>query len=298
MRRLRWPRRSRPTATGTTSVATSLLRLAGFLAVLAVGFLAGLYLYFPGEVLAQRLEQVIARHSPVRAHIADLSLTFPPGVRAAGVRLSGDLPLEGLSPLDQVTAKPLWSSLLQGRAGLALVARRGDGVLNLDIVPGGAVDATVQSFPLSLPLTASGTLQASGVLSSASLESALPLGDKTATRLQLVLANARVEGLKQVGGSRDTLNLGTVTLEVQGRGRNFTVEKCTSKGGDLLLSGEGQLLLARTLGSSRANLTLSLTPTANADPSLVDLLGLFAQKGRDGSYRIRLRGTLAQAGLG
>lgn len=298
MKRFRWPRRTKPSANGTPPGSSSLLRLLSLLAVLVVGFFAGLYLFFPGDILAQRLEQAVASRTPVRVRIGNLDLTFPPGLSAERVRLSGELPLEGLSPLDRVTAKPLWSSLLQGRPGVALMARRGDGVLNLDLVRNGALTATAESFPLQVPLTASGTLNASGILRSANLESALPLEDKTESRLQLVLTAARVTGLSKVGGSRDTLNLGTVTLAIKGRGRSFDLVKCESSGGDLQVSGEGQLMLAEPLGNSRANLTLSLTPTANADPSLVDLLGLLAQKGRDGSYRIRLRGTLAQAGLG
>ncbi len=284
-------------ATGKRRI-TFLLRLLAGVGVLLVGILLGFYLFCPVDLLKDRLERELSARTSWQVHLKRLTLTVPPGLRVEGVDIAGGLPPGLLSPLAEVTVKPLWGALLSGQPGLELTAHRKDGALNLEWRRNGSLEGSAEAFPLTVPLTANGKLKASGTLKSAIFRGAWPLGEKTESRLELTLTGVTLEGLKDFGSARDNLPIGTVTLTMKGQGKVLEVQKLESSGGDLQLSGEGQIMLASPLGLSRANLTLGVKPAPNLDQALRDLLGLLAQPGRDGIYNIRLRGSLAQAGLG
>lgn len=296
MRRLRRPRSERPAS--SRSRFSLLVRILTILAVLLAGFLLGFYLFFPEAILAQRLEQEIENRTGAQVTIGRLSLDLPPGLKASEVHLAGGPPLESLSPLRSVSLHPLWSALLKGRAGVDLEIERGAGRLNLELTANGGIEAVGTDFPLAVPLTASGSLQALGTLRSLELETAYPLEDQTRSRLRLTLAEVVLQGLETLGAGQNTLPLGTITLSASGNGRVVKIDTLESAGGQMQLTGDGQIILATPLGRSRANLSFGLRPAADVDPALIDLLGLFGEKGRDGVLRFRLRGSFAQAGLG
>ena len=104
----------------------------------------------------------------------------------------------------------------------------------------------------------------------------------------------RISGLKSLGGEKDSLMLGTVVLQANGRGNSFRIDRLDATGGAMGASVSGTLLFANPVERSRINLTVTLRPAAGLDKNLTELLGLLAKPDRDGAYRLHLTGTLAR----
>ncbi len=268
----------------------------GAIGIALGAFLVGCYLFFPTGVLRDRLLYETHRRTPTRLTIEHLSLGFPPGFNARGVTIRAPgLPQEVI--VDEGRVAPLWLSLFSSNPGIDLSARLMGGDLDSELFRNGSFSGKARSLNLKVPLSADLPLMISGTLREAAATGAAPVRPDTVSKVDLALEKLTLEGLKAVGGSKDILSLGTLTLAATGQGNSFKVEGLTAKGGDLEIEGSGSLLLAAPVPQSRLNLTLTLKPSANLDPALRDLLEMFAKPAGDGTLRLRLTGSLAAPSL-
>jgi type II secretion system protein N len=261
-----------------------------------LGFLVGTYLFFPVAALRDRLTAEVAARSTVQLQIANLALHFPLGLAARGVEVTtAELP----SPLDieHLQLTPRWLSLFGPDPGVDLEATLLGGSLAAEYHRSGAFVAQGDHLALDLPLGNLKSLGITATVREATVSSAAPLRPGTASQAQVVLENLQLHGLKAVGGAKDDLHLGTVTLKASGQGNNFRVEELSATGGDLNLNGSGSLLLSNSPRTSRLNLNATLKPATTFDPALSGLLEMFAKPAADGSLHLRLTGSLAAPNL-
>jgi len=284
------------TARGKTLPPSSKPKLRfylGALASLILGLAASLYFFFPASALEERVEYEINGRTPVEADLMALSLGFPPAMRAETLTLKIDQPQPYSLTFDKVSVKPLWHSLFGGNPGVAIhtdiLGGAGEGTIRRN----GDMEVSIARVLFDTPLPSLTSLRLSGNLKNGELATTVPAKPTTESRMQVTLENIRVTGLKSVGIGSDTLSLGAVSLRGSGRGNSFKIEQLESEGGDLKVSGGGTLLFGRTVESSRLNLNVILSPTPSLDKEMAELLTLFRQPGRDGSYRFRVTGTLA-----
>ena len=266
----------------------------GALALLLAGLVAGFYLLFPTGALQQRLEQEIAARAPLEAHIEEVSLLFPLGLQAEGIRLAGGPPPTTFT-VTALKLTPLWGTLTGDNPGLAFHAELQGGELDGSLRKHGSIEARLQKLSFSAPLGGEMPLRLSGLLGKGEVAGAYPLQSAGETRLNLSLERVELSGLAPLGLTGDALALGSVSLVGSGRGNALKVERLSASGGSLEITGEGTVMLAEPLVRSRLNLNLVLRPGARLDRSFVELIELFAQPNPDGSFRLRLTGPLAQA---
>jgi type II secretion system protein N len=265
----------------------------GVLALLLTGFLAGFYLFFPTSALQQRLELEIAARTPLDARIEAVSLLFPPGLQAEGIRLAGGSPPTEFT-VNLVKLTPLWRTLTSGNPGFAFHAEVLGGQVDGSMRKSGSLVAQVQNLTFSAPVGEAFPIRLTGRLGKGEFAGALPLQTATETRLNLGFDQFEISGLSALGLASDTLALGTVSLVGTGRATALKIDRLSASGGSLEVTGDGTVMLATPLDRSRLNLNLVLRPGRQLDKSLADLLELFAQAGPDGSFSLRLTGSLRQ----
>lgn len=283
-----WNRKKAPKA---PFVGQGLKFYLGALALLLVGFVAGFYIFFPTSVLQQRLEAEIAGRTPMDVRIKSASLLFPPGLQAKGIRLTGGSPASEFT-VDQISLSPLWRTLLGKNPGLAFHSNVLGGQVAGNLRKDGSLSASLQSLTFSAPVGGALPIQLAGRLGKGDFQGALPLQSAAQTSISLALEQIRVSGLAALGLSEDTLALGTVNLSGNGRGNAMKIERLSASGGNLEITGDGTVMLAEPLDRSRLNLNLVLRPGQQLDQTLADLLEVFAQPQPDGSFRLRLTGSL------
>ncbi|ALC15354.1 type II secretion system protein GspN [Desulfuromonas soudanensis] len=264
----------------------------GAFAVLLSGALLGFYLFFPTAALQARLEGEISSRTPVRVELAGLNLLFPPGLGSQTLTVRPPLPDERAYTFDRLRLRPLWLTLFTSRPGVQASAGLQGGTIELSARRGGSVTGELHRIPFDEQLAPGSSLQIGGTVNSATLLSAFPLQATTESALHVQLGAVQLRGLKNVGAAVDTLNLGTLTLEGSGKGTALKINQLKGEGGDLAVSGTGTLLLAQPLQRSRINLNVTLKPSPRLDRALLDLLELLVKPARDGSYLLRLSGTL------
>lgn len=268
----------------------------GVLALLLTGFMAGFYLFFPTSALQQRLELEIAARTPLDARIGTVSLRFPPGLQAEGIRLAGGSPpTEWTVNLLELT--PLWRNLIGSNPGLSFHAEVLGGQVDGSLRKNGSVAATLQNLTFSAPVGGALPILLTGQLGKGVFAGALPLQTAAETRITLDFARLDLSGLAALGLTNDTLALGTVSLAGNGRANALKIDRLSASGGALEVTGDGTVMLAEPLDRSRLNLNLVLRPGRQLDQSLAELLELFAQVQPDGTFRMRLTGSLRQVSI-
>lgn len=268
----------------------------GVLALLLTGFIAGFYLFFPTGALQQRLELEIASRTPTEARIEAVSLLFPPALQVKNIRLaSGSPPAEFTVNLLKLT--PLWRALTGSNPGLAFHAEVLGGQVDGSLRKNGSLAAKLQNLTFSAPVGGPLPIRLTGQLGKGEFAGALPLQSATETRLNLGFDRLELSGLASFGLASDTLALGTVSLAGSGRANALKIDRLSASGGSLEVTGEGTVMLAEPLDRSRLNLNLVLRPGRQLDRALADLIELFAQAEPDGSFRLRLTGSLAQMSI-
>lgn len=265
----------------------------GALASMILGLAASLYFFFPASALEERIEYEINGRTPVEADLRALSLGFPPSLRAEKLTLNIDKPQPYTLSFDKASVKPLWHTLFGGNPGVAvhsgILGGEGEGTIRRD----GAMEVSLARVLFDAPLPALTSLRLSGALQKGKIATAVPLKPTTESHLELHLENLKIEGLKSVGIGSDSLSIGALSLQGKGKGNSFRIEQLNTRGGDFKVSGNGTVLLGRTVESSRLNLNVALSPEQTLDKDIAELLNLFRQPARDGSYRFRVTGTLA-----
>jgi type II secretion system protein N len=293
----RWLRRRSPNRSTPSDKPAPQGRslLFGFAAVVVfvLSVLAGLYLFFPAETLKERIIGEAFSRAGLDVRIGSMALYPVVTLEARNLQMTDDqwpVPLT----IDQLELAPAWASLLGGDPGLNLDALLLGGNISSVIKRSGEISLQGTGMQLDLPLTDPVPLQISGRLENVTYSGNTRLNNETATQLALRLSNVQIGGLDALGFAGGTLPLGDIVLDVSGRGRSMQIDSLTANGGALAANGTGTLLIGRTAASSRLNLSLQVTPAANADPSLVSLLELSGQPGADGQFSLRLTGTLAR----
>jgi len=265
----------------------------GALALLLVGFIAGFYLFFPTSVLQQRLEAEIAGRTPMDVRIKSVSLLFPPGLQAKGIRLTNSSPATEFT-IEQIRLAPLWSTMIGKNPGLTFNSTIMGGQVAGNLRKDGSLAANLQNLTFSTPVGGALPIQLDGRLAKGSFVGALPLQSAAQTSLTLGFEQMRISGLAALGLTDDTLALGTVTLSGSGRGNALKIDRLSASGDNLEVTGDGTVMLAEPLDRSRLNLNLVLRPGQQLDRTLADLLELFGQAEPNGSFRLRLTGSLRQ----
>jgi type II secretion system protein N len=269
----------------------------GALASMLVGLVASLYFFFPVSALEERIEFEVNGRTPLETDLMSLSLGFPPALRAEKIDLKIDKPQPYALSLDDTSVKPLWHSLFGGNPGLVVDTRvlggQGEGTIRRD----GAMKVSLARVLFDTPLPSLTSLRLAGTLKEGKLAGAVPVKPATESHLQLDLEDVRITGLTSVGIGGDSLSLGAISLQAEGKGNSFRIDQLESRGGNLKVSGSGTVLLGRTVELSRLNLNVVLSPEQTLDKNIAELLNLFRQPGRDGSYRFRVTGTLANPAI-
>jgi type II secretion system protein N len=268
----------------------------GVLALLLSGFIVGFYLFFPASTLQQRLELEIARRTPLDARIGAVSLRFPPGLQAERIRLTGGSPPTEWT-VNRLELTPLWRNLIGSNPGLSFHAEVLGGQVDGSLRKNGGVAATLRNLTFSAPVGGALPILLTGQLGKGEFAGALPLQTAAETRITLNFGRLDLSGLAALGLTNDTLALGTVSLAGNGRANALKIDRLSASGGALEVTGDGTVMLAEPLDRSRLNLNLVLRPGRQLDQSLAELLELFAQVQPDGTFRMRLTGSLRQVSI-
>ncbi|MFA5515565.1 MAG: type II secretion system protein GspN [Desulfuromonadales bacterium] len=263
------------------------------LALLIIAFFFGLYLFFPNEIIKERLTREIAKSAGIDVQIGSLSLLFPPGMRAERISVPLALPDRPTFDIRSVSVKPLWMSAFSSNPGAAFQARLLNGELSGWTRRDGSIEVDGRRLAFAQALVAGSAVELSGVLDQGAFTGVLPPKPTTESRFELVFDDMRINGMESLGVADGNMILGRIVCKGEGRGNNFRVEELAASGGEMLVTGSGSFMLNQPVERSRINLTVTLRPGTNFDQSLRDLLNLFANPGRDGSYSLRISGTLA-----
>ncbi len=288
------PRWSKPTpgfTPGTLAWRTLLLGTAAFV----LAFLCGFLLAFPVAPLKQWLVDGFKRHGAT-VEIATLQLS--PRLVLEGERMSIRIDHSGLPPLmvERFSLRPLWLSLLGAEPGARVAAELLEGTLQAEVYAGGRVQAQASGLRFSLPV-GDGAATVSGTLAAGHLQRSGGDGPSATHTFSLVFGDLLVTTPLLAGMAGHPLALGEVTVEASGRGPSYSITRLESRGGDLSLSGSGTVLAGSSLENSRLNLTLKLRPAATIPAALRGLFDLMAPPAGDGSYQLKIVGTLAQPRL-
>lgn len=265
--------------------------LAG-LGLFLLGILAGLYLFFPVDVLKQRIVQDIATRSGVQLQIE--KLTLYPLLTLDAEQLNIDIPgLQQPLVIEQLSIAPQWSTLLSGDPGAQLQAHLMNGMVTGSLKKNGALSAKAAGLRFDLPMQKPVPLNITGTLNDATIDSSIRLGPERKSHMSLRLTDVSVLGLEMFNTDGRGLALGAITLEVDGQGQALRITSLTAVGGDVDITGEGTLLIGRNSATSRIKLELQILPGKSADPMIASLLELAGEAEENGRYRVRLTGTLA-----
>lgn len=271
------------------TLAAGLLAAGLFLCSL----LAGFYASFPTGALQQRLIAGIQQQLPVQVAVDDLRLLPPMNLRSSRAELSfAGMPAYRLD-LQALQVGPWWASLFSTDPGLAGRADVAGGTVSLQMRKSGRLVGSISDASLVFPLPRAPSLQLAGRVTSARLESTVPLQQDDESRLTLEAEQLVLRGLTLAASDEGGLPLGRLHLQAIGQGRSFRIERFETAGGALEVTATGTLLLAAELSGSRLNLNLVVRAGSAAGDDLASLLELAGPRQADGSYRLRLAGTLA-----
>lgn len=263
------------------------------LGLLLIGGIVGLVLALPTEALTDRLIQEIETRTQTEIdNRGGMTLALPLALRGAQTSVQPrNLPQVPAIQIDSFRVRPQWTSLLSLTPGITAEARLLNGNLTADCRTDGSLNLVANDLLLDLPIEHGFSLQLMGRLLQGRLDTDIPLDRDTASRLTLTLDRVRLLGLT---GQENGLRLGTILLELNGEGNSFRVAELRAVEGDFTVTGTGRILLGNTPASSRLNLRLTIRPEASADPTLADLLRMTARETEQGTYQLRLGGSLAR----
>ena len=270
--------------------------ISHFLATVAIAilmFLVGLALSFPEEILRQRLQYELERNLPARISINQAGFAFPFGLDAKNVKVRFLEPGLPELTLDTVNLSPHIGSLI-GRPGASFTASIGPGQLSGSITSNGAFAGEVDTLNFDEAIQGFDQLRLSGQLQSVRLNSHLQPAPDKRSEMNLQALGLKISGTRSVGLPVDQVNLGRLDLQIDGTGNTFTLNQAGLTTGDLLATASGQVIIGRTIATTRLNLEVQLQPAASLAPEISSLLELVGSPGRDGGRKLSLRGTLAR----
>lgn len=265
-------------------------------ALLLAGWGIGMLLFFPASSLENHLENEVA--TQLRGNgsldLEDLSLRLPLrlSARAATLRLKR-LPATEIKATD-LQISPLWLSLLSGNPGLAYDFKLFGGNTEGFLRRNGEIHLKLENLQLALPLREKSPLAIAGTIERGELSAQWPPRANSASRLNLTINDMRLTGLEAIGSKSGELKLGSLVLQGAGMGNAFKIDRLESRDGQLTATGNGNLLLTNPIEHSRINLAVTLKPTPELDPQLLELLGMFVKKDGAGNFPLHISGTLSR----
>lgn len=268
--------------------------LALCLCLFLFGLSFGFYLAFPDTVLRQTLIRQFEKHLPVRLELAEANLR--PLLTVTGKQANVTLPSQTapIAQIDSFSLSPKWFNTITGDPGLKGELNSSSGQINFQWQKSGPLGIQGSDMPFEVPLATRPAMRIAGELKTVVIETEAPIQKQTESLLEISLGRVTIRGLEAISGNPNGLQLGNLILQATGQGNSFTVKNIQASDGDLLIAGQGTLILS-TADPTRSRINLNLTVTAgkSAEPTLSSLLELAGKKQSDGSRKLRLTGTLA-----
>ncbi|MBD1400477.1 type II secretion system protein GspN [Pelovirga terrestris] len=257
------------------------------------GFLS-FWVFFPAEVLLQRLVQEVSRETGLRMRGEQATMLMPLGLKS-DMTIYPNQP--GLAPLliDDLHVTPLWTSLLTLNQAIHLKGTVTQGDVSARIWRNGNVNVTLQNLEL-LGLQDPGLAYRLAGLVNLNFEGErlLEQGGQGAGRFKVDISDLLVLGLERIGLA-DDVSLGLLQMNGNFSESRVSVEQLVATGGVLELSGGGTLLVGATPEQTRLNLNVRVHPTRQTPDNIRDLLMLTGVRpGPDGSYTLQIGGTAAR----
>jgi type II secretion system protein N len=192
-----------------------------------------------------------------------------------------------------IAISPTWSSLLSTTPAAQIAAQVFSGSIEAQIDSAQHIKLAATSLHWEGPIPQLPTLNIQTTIAHLN---AAATGTEISQleQLQLELSELRISGLKKLSVPVDSLDFGSIKLQLSQKQQNIHLDQLTSSGGDISISCDGHITRHRNLIRSRIDLEFTLTPRQDLDPAITTMLPLFAKKQQDGSYTVRLSGTLAQ----
>ena len=254
-------------------------------------FLAGVYLFFPGSALKDRLVQEVATRSSAQMSIDRVAIRPILTVVAQQLSLS-DSRLPWPIEVDRLTIAPRWTSFFGGDPALAIKAEVLGGDMTCDWSQDGKILLLANGIHLDLPVNSPIAFRLDAVLDSAQLDTRSRLDNDTLTELDLIFLRAKAHGLNLAGDTPSELDFGQVRLRVDGQGRTMRIKSLTAEQADFDINGNGVVFIGRTVSSSRLDVRVNVRPGPDIDREVASLLELMGQSNSDGYYTMRVSGPL------
>ena len=259
--------------------------------LLLTSFLVSSICLFPINAFKGSLERELARNLNTDVAIGSLTLEFPLKVRANHIRATLPTPVPHVLNLKSLLLSPQWSAFLSGGSALAFSGSLNGGSFDGEMNGKGDLALNLRDVRFSIPLDTKETLLLGGVAREGHLSGVLSPKGKKEAQVVLNADNLEVAGVRILGLKEDTLALGQLSLQGNGDGRTLRLKQLTLREGAVTGEGSGTVVLKNPLSLS----TLRLTAVLRTDPGageISTLLSLLKQPAADGSFRIRLLGTL------
>ena len=264
------------------------------LLLFCVSGLVSFWVFFPAEVLQQRLVQEVSRETGVKMRAERATMLVPPGVKM-------DLTLypaqAGIAPLSlrNVHLNPVWTSLLSGNQAVNLKGSLAQGEVAARLWRNGSLQLNLQDIELSLLQEADLDYRFGGLLTAQFQgEELLVDARRGQGRFAIDIRAAQIFGLEKVGLPPE-LPLGLIQVNGRFSENRVSVEQLVVTGGVLELSGGGTLLIGTTPEQTRLNLNVRIHPTRQTPDTVRDLLMLTGVRpGPDGSYILQIGGSLGR----
>lgn len=252
------------------------------------------WVFFPAEVLQQRLVQEISRETGLRMHGERAAMLMPLGIKF-DLTLYPDQP--GMTPLavDDLRLTPLWTSLLSLNQAVQLKGSIAQGDVSARVWRNGNLNLSLHDLSLldlqepDLPYRLGGALNLRLIG-----DELLSPGAQGGGRFNADIRDILVLGLERIGLPTD-VSMGLLQMNGHFSESRVSIEQLVATGGALELSGGGTLLIGATPEQTRINLNVRLHPTRQTPDNIRDLLMLTGiRPGADGSYTLQIGGTAAR----
>lgn len=252
------------------------------------------WVFFPAEVLQQRLVQEISRETGLRMHGEQATMLLPLGLKF-DLTIYPDQP--GMTPLlvDDLRLTPLWTSLLTQNQAVQLKGSVTRGDASARVWRNGNVNLSLQDLNLLELQEIDQPYRLGGALNLRFVgEELLAPGAQGGGRFSADIRDLVLFGLERIGLPAD-VSLGLLQMNGNFSEARVSVEQLVATGGVLELSGGGTLLVGATPEQTRLNLNVRLHPTRQTPENIRDLLMLTGVRpGPDGSYILQIGGTAAR----
>lgn len=252
-------------------------------------FSIGLWLFFPDNAVQMRIEQELSQQlqRPVTVGVVDLDLPLTLTIDSLETTVLPQLTVQ----LEQLKARPVWLSLLQGKPAVTLQGQTFGGTIHAEMNTARQLQLNGSNLHWDQPIPQLPNIRINTTIEQLNSRGFIdPINQLE--QLELHLTNLVISGIKEFGAPIDQLNLGRVELQLNQVERQLNINTFTATGGDINLDGHGTIILQRNIMRSRIDLPLTLTPSKTLDATVSSLLPLIAKQQVDGSYQLRVTGTI------